>query len=737
MEKDKKSINRRQFFGLVGVGSLMSFDLLGNVPFHPIMSGKLFNGAFGDSNRPYIPDEEDLTLENNFLKLKDKEFNTSNYSGLGRIYLRKNVINGINILTQEMLNQANTIYIFQYDYVLGEEIKVPANCVLQFDGGSISEGKINGNETFIKWNGSPIFKGTSIVIGGSWSIPFISTSMFDSSSSTNMLKQVFNLTSENLYNKVVIEEGVYSIAIEKNYWKYTYGWAELKVKSNTDLVINGTLQLEANSYPRYTMLGLKGVENVRISGSGSLIGDMEKHRYDNPRQETKSHEWGSGIVITACNNISVEGIEVRDFTGDSIDVVEQLLYDYEHIKPISTPSTSVSIKGVCCKGSRRGGIGVGFVTNLLIENCTFYGIYNTYNGTAPGFAIDFEANEIRESNIEYANEINNIVVRNCRIQKCRNGIISGPEYDVHVARSYKNVRIDNCTFRDVTNCITMQYIEGLGISYYNTDGKESSGISLFHCSNVSINSCQIRQTIQLNYGINHIEISNCLIKPIKTQTRAFYLAGGDVENIYISNNTVEGFTAFTNTPNGYYYRYCNISNNVFKTSLIINTLHCYISGNVFEFGDLSSGTCFLLCFNSSIESYNTVIGNIFDGSSGTKNVKKYGIMNRGSYNNIIYNTFKGPLISALQDNGSHNIYERNSFIGSIDSQLDNCSTTGAIISYGKYANKPKHPLQVGFSYFASDLGSSGKPIFWTGNSNVGDSGWVDSNGNNPVKYNDK
>lgn len=730
--KDKESIDRRQFLGLVGIGSLVSFDLLGNNSFIPFLGNNGFIGSSVPVDSPFIPDNEDLTLNNNILKFKDKEYDNSNYSGLGKIYLRKNVISGVNTLTQEMINQANTIYIFQYDYVLGEEIKVPANCVLQFDGGSISEGTINGNDTCIKWNGAPFFKGRSIVIGGSWRIPFISTSMFDSSSSTNMLKQVFNLTSEKLYNKVVIEEGVYSIAIEKNYWNYTYGWSEIKVKSNTDLIIDGTLQLEANSYPRYTMLGLKGVENVRIFGSGSLIGDMKKHGYNNSRQETKTHEWGSGIVITACNNISVEGIKVIDFTGDSIDIIEQLRFDYEHLKPTSTPSTNISIKGVCCKGSRRGGIGIGFVTNLIIENCSFYGIYNTFKGTAPGFAIDIEANEIRESNIEFSNEINNIVIRNCIIQKCRNGIISGPDYDIHDSRSYKNIRIDNCSFRDVTNCIIMQYMEGVNISSYSTDGKESNGIYLSHCSNVSINNSQIKQTIQLHYGVKYIKISNCLIKPLKAQTRAFYLAGGDVENIELTNNTLEGFTAFSNTPNGYYYRICSISNNVFKISLILNTIHCFLSGNVFEFGESSTGTQFLLCFNSSIDSYNTVIGNIFDGSSGSKSLKKYGVMNRSSYNNIIYNTFKGPLISALQDNGSHNTFERNSFIGAIDSQLDHYSTTGAVISYGKYANKPKPPLQVGFSYFATDLGSNGRPIYWSGKTNIGDSGWVDSNGENPV-----
>jgi hypothetical protein len=49
-----------------------------------------------------------------------------------------------------MVNTSNTIYHIQYDFTLGEDITVPANCVLEFDGGSIS-----GNYT-ITFNGTII-----------------------------------------------------------------------------------------------------------------------------------------------------------------------------------------------------------------------------------------------------------------------------------------------------------------------------------------------------------------------------------------------------------------------------------------------------------------------------------------------------------------------------------------------------------------------------------------------------
>ena len=72
-----------------------------------------------------LPDEEDLTLTypniegNSFIKLKDKEYNLDNFSGLGKVILRKNIVEvedptygkiKKNILYQDMINKENTIY---------------------------------------------------------------------------------------------------------------------------------------------------------------------------------------------------------------------------------------------------------------------------------------------------------------------------------------------------------------------------------------------------------------------------------------------------------------------------------------------------------------------------------------------------------------------------------------------------------------------------------------------------
>lgn len=116
-----------------------------------------------EGNVENAPDQEDLTSVNqggtDVLKFKDKTYAPALFSGLGRVYLRKNVVTpenlgyAINLLTAEMVSQPNTIYHIQYDYDLnGQTITLPAGCVLEFDGGSLSNGTINANGCEINGN---------------------------------------------------------------------------------------------------------------------------------------------------------------------------------------------------------------------------------------------------------------------------------------------------------------------------------------------------------------------------------------------------------------------------------------------------------------------------------------------------------------------------------------------------------------------------------------------------------
>lgn len=128
-----------------------------------------------------ITDSEDIVTETNStnqvaLKFADKTYNEADYSGLGRVYLRKNIVAvedpvtsnivTMNYLQQSMISKENTIYIIQYDYNLnGQTITIPAGCTLDFQGGTFNNGTIilssgiyfkgtntKFNEVFLKYN---------------------------------------------------------------------------------------------------------------------------------------------------------------------------------------------------------------------------------------------------------------------------------------------------------------------------------------------------------------------------------------------------------------------------------------------------------------------------------------------------------------------------------------------------------------------------------------------------------
>lgn len=68
-----------------------------------------------------------------------------------------------NILTAVMMNLPNTIYEVRYDFSLeGATIEVPENCELKFCGGTLNNGKIIFNGTFIDTNRTSTFKDISI-----------------------------------------------------------------------------------------------------------------------------------------------------------------------------------------------------------------------------------------------------------------------------------------------------------------------------------------------------------------------------------------------------------------------------------------------------------------------------------------------------------------------------------------------------------------------------------------------
>ena len=74
-------------------------------------------GKWVEQHEAVPADEEDITEQNGTLQLANKTYDKQSFSGLGRVYLRKNIVGDKNVLTQAMINKANTIYVIQFSSI--------------------------------------------------------------------------------------------------------------------------------------------------------------------------------------------------------------------------------------------------------------------------------------------------------------------------------------------------------------------------------------------------------------------------------------------------------------------------------------------------------------------------------------------------------------------------------------------------------------------------------------------
>lgn len=136
-------------------------------------SVKQLIGNSGEKTITNLPDDEDIATTGGntpVLKFKDKVYDPSGFSGLATKILRKNISGNNNVLTQEMVSDANTIYEIRYDFDLnGTTITVPDNCALKFNGGSIDNGTLKGTGTMLEANLYQIF-GENLVFSGTFNI---------------------------------------------------------------------------------------------------------------------------------------------------------------------------------------------------------------------------------------------------------------------------------------------------------------------------------------------------------------------------------------------------------------------------------------------------------------------------------------------------------------------------------------------------------------------------------------
>ena len=367
-----------------------------------------------------MPDEEDIQSVDDgtgsqVLKFNDRAYNPSNFSGKGYKILRKNIVDGKNVLTQEMINQENTVYEIRYDFDLnGAEITIPKGCTLKFSGGSLRNGVLIGNNSIIESKEETILYDVSI--SGTWDILNIFSVWIQDANPNKMLKNIFSLQNEFLQNNIYLSKNNLEIDLSNNE-------NLVEIKSNLSVYCpDFSIKIRGNSNIRSNVFLLSNISNVNFCG-GTFIGDIDTHVNSS---EDSTDEWNHCFKITKnCKNINIISCNISNFHGDGIDIIGVGEYYPQNI----------NIDSVSLDNNGRQGISIESGFNVFVKNSTI-----TNTGTIklinPSAGIDVEP--FTDTVLE------NIYISNCTIKDNKG------KYDLDINTSKlisylpKNINVTNC-----------------------------------------------------------------------------------------------------------------------------------------------------------------------------------------------------------------------------------------------------------------------------------------------------
>lgn len=452
-----------------------------------------------------ITDSEDIVTETNSanqvaLKFADKTYNEADYSGLGRVYLRKNIVNvedpvtgnivKMNYLTQSMISKENTIYIVQYSYNLnGQTITIPSGCVLKFEGGSIS-------------NGVLLLTNTTII-----ATDYILKNVILSGAIKSIIESKwFNISEyaeNNLVNMQILADSLSKLLGKKKvlFNKGIYKTSTVNFIDVTDVIFEGdntVFQYVGDSGSRLDIFSItaqtKDISNITLKGL-SFTGGF------------------SNVYISGKNGFLVENILIENCTFSN--TTSAGIWD--------TYSKNVRMINNYCYKCGDNGLYSSFSENILItsniiENCSGSGgIVAGYKDKTYRIGFEGGRNILIEANNIFANYITGDKTNQFGI--------------------------------DVTFCDTVSIIGNTITTYSSSIGKIGNGISCeeWISNNVTIKGNTIINVRDLGITLgssggataklheDNIEISNNTIKQSNLGIHLYKNAF----NVLIKNNNIE------------------------------------------------------------------------------------------------------------------------------------------------------------------------------------------------------
>ena len=373
------------------------------------------------------------------------------------IILKKNLVNGVNTLTQEMMAIQNIKYVIKYNYVLGEDITIPANCILEFDGGSISAGNGQNMDTITSTNTSitaglvKIFD-TDITLAGTWNVVESYPEWFGAKGDGVTDDTFFIQKTFDTFNIIKLSR------------------KEYKVETVTDGIV------------------------LNLPSGKHLIGVDIDHKAENKIYTLHCENNTARAILQINNSCIIENITIKGISsGSTFSDTNDIIQNGVCCIKTNGECGRITLNEIQCLGGNVGFFIMAYLTN--IEHC--YSFYNLI-----GFAITGKLGS--DGTLKVENTTINMKTCYCILSHRHAFYIKGLVYS-----NFENLAADGCGHELVAinswnNVYAPYYFESLRACNFLSIGAEKSlkMIKTSNCINIAI------RNLNFNYGFHVDEQKN-------------------------------------------------------------------------------------------------------------------------------------------------------------------------------------------------------------------------------------
>ena len=457
-------------------------------------------------------------------------------------------------LTQAAFSARNKVYVIKNDFVLIEDIIIPPNSLLEFDGGSLNGAHtITGNNTRIQAGLDKIFS-TDVIFAGKWKVP-------------EAYPEWFGAKGDGETDDLLAIESAIRLSNIRLQGKTYYISETLNINSNRSVVgEKGATVIKISDHgKKHSIVILSEASGVTIKDIVFTVDNFEwAARYNNDHKseeyrrynKLREQEIRGGIRLEkGCSNVTIDGIEVYNsgygilaymsnknviirncyihhtmvdgiamYVGNSLFVVENNRLEYTCDDAISVVSThDGGIKEECSDIIVRGNYISNCYSRPFIVNGSKNITFENNTVIKNGLQLFYISNYTGNSSVDPLSRPNNIKVLNNSF-----------------CYSYLNVppSIDNRLF--IANAVDTFIFEGNVITYCDEyDASKGNYIQIYNATKV-----KYKNNVTEHAGVKIINAREILFKNNTARVNAENAVTIESSvSFNISNNSIQGTNA--------------------------------------------------------------------------------------------------------------------------------------------------------------------------------------------------